>query len=71
MGDTAKGIRALQEAAVIDPTSVAFPELPWLGVYATAEGLAAQGVMLLLLLASALWPMVFARLGKDQPQPAQ
>jgi len=50
------GIRALQEAAVLGMTEVAGPELPWLGVYATVQGLLVQGAVLLMLVLSALWP---------------
>jgi high-affinity iron transporter len=65
-----KGVRALQEAAVLGITILPLPELPWLGVYATVEGLVTQALVLLVLLASALWPLLSARAG-DQPQPAQ
>jgi high-affinity iron transporter len=66
---TGKGVRALQEAAVFDVTGVPAPELPWLGVYGTLEGLAAQLLVLLLLVGSALWPLLGAR--SDEPQPAE
>jgi high-affinity iron transporter len=52
-----KGIRALQEAAVLGMHEVRGPELPWLGVYPTVQGLLVQGVVLLLLVLSALWPL--------------
>jgi high-affinity iron transporter len=57
---TGKGIRALQEAAVVDMSPLSLPELPWLGVYATLEGVLAQGALLMLLTASAVWPMIAA-----------
>lgn len=57
---TGKGIRALQEAAVVGMSPLSMPELPWLGVYATLEGVLAQGVLLALLTASALWPVIAA-----------
>jgi len=56
-----KGVRALQEAAVLSIHPVTFPELQWLGVFATREGLIAQGVLLVLLLGSGLWPWWTAR----------
>jgi high-affinity iron transporter len=54
---TGKGVRALQEAAVLGMTEVHAPEIPLLGIYATLQGLLVQGLVLLLLLASALWPL--------------
>jgi high-affinity iron transporter len=65
-----KGVRALQEAAVLGITTLPLPDLPWLGVYATVEGLVTQSLVLLVLLASALWPLLAARTN-DQPQPAE
>jgi len=56
-----KGIRALQEAAVIDMNIIPVPELPILGIHATTQGLAAQGVLLVLLTGSALWPRFRSR----------
>ncbi|HEX4355169.1 MAG TPA: hypothetical protein VHZ95_19690, partial [Polyangiales bacterium] len=56
-----KGLRALQEAAVVPVHRLALPELPLLGVYATREGLAAQGALLLILAMSALLPWLSAR----------
>jgi high-affinity iron transporter len=56
-----KGIRALQEAAVLGMTEVHGPELAWLGVYPTMQGLLVQGVVLLLLVLSALWPLWLQR----------
>jgi high-affinity iron transporter len=67
---TGKGVRALQEAGVLGITTLHLPELPWIGVYATIEGLVAQLLVLLLLVGSALWPVLAAR-GRDEPQPAQ
>jgi high-affinity iron transporter len=55
------GIHALQEAAVIGITPLAFPELPLLGVHATAETLAAQACVLLFLIGSAFWPLLRQR----------
>jgi high-affinity iron transporter len=66
---TGKGVRALQEAALLGVTSVPVLELPWLGVYATLEGLASQLLVLLLLVGSALWPLLTAR--RHQPLPAE
>jgi high-affinity iron transporter len=65
-----KGVRALQEAAVLGITTLPLPELPWLGIHATVEGLVTQSLVLLVLLASALWPLLAARTN-DQPQPAE
>ncbi|HKU39958.1 MAG TPA: FTR1 family protein [Polyangiales bacterium] len=56
-----KGVRALQEAAVLAVHPLPLPELQWLGIYATREGLIAQGALSLALLASALWPWWSAR----------
>lgn len=58
---TGNGLHALQEAAVVSVTAVEFPELPLLGLHATREGLIAQGLLLLLLLASALGPLLGMR----------
>jgi high-affinity iron transporter len=52
-----KGIRAFQEAAVLGMTEVRGPELSWLGIYPTLQGLCVQGVVLVMLVASALWPV--------------
>jgi high-affinity iron transporter len=57
-----KGVRALQAAAIVPASHLGLPDLPALGVYATGEGLAAQGLLLALLLLSALWPLRQARL---------
>jgi high-affinity iron transporter len=56
-----KGIRALQEAGVIAISTLEAWELPTLGVHATRQGLLAQGLLLVLLCASALWPWLNAR----------
>jgi high-affinity iron transporter len=66
-----KGVRALQEAAVVSIHPVSFPELQWLGVFATREGLLAQGLLLVLLLGSALWPWWTARRAHGEPAPAE
>ncbi len=47
-----EGVRSLQEAAVVGQHLVHFPELPQLGVFATAEGLGAQLLVIVALLAS-------------------
>jgi high-affinity iron transporter len=56
-----KGVRALQEAAILPAHHLGLPELPLLGVYASREGLLVQGVVLVLLAFSALWPLRAAR----------
>jgi high-affinity iron transporter len=66
-----KGIRALQEAAVIGVHPLPLPELQWLGVYATREGLIAQGSLMLMLVGSAIWPWWSARRSSDEPAPAE
>jgi high-affinity iron transporter len=54
-----KGIRALQEAGVLGLSEVSgVPELTWLGLWPTVEGLLTQGAVLLLLIASAVWPLL-------------
>ncbi len=53
-----EGMRSLQEAGVLSQRLVPFPEVPELGIFATAEGLVAQGAVFLGLLASlgySLW----------------
>jgi high-affinity iron transporter len=42
------GIAALQEAAALPMTAVAFPRVVWLGIYPTLEGLGLQGLLVLL-----------------------
>lgn len=49
------GVAALQEAGVMKATAVAFVELPLLGIHATAQGLAWQGLTLALIVAAFLW----------------
>jgi high-affinity iron transporter len=66
-----KGLRSLQEAAVIGVHPLRLPELQWLGVYATREGLIAQGALLLMLLGSAIWPWWSARRSSDEPAAAE
>ncbi|HKP58940.1 MAG TPA: FTR1 family protein [Polyangiales bacterium] len=66
-----KGIRALQEAAVIGVHPLPLPELQWLGIYATREGLIAQGALLLLLIGSAVWPWWSARRSSGLAAPAE
>jgi high-affinity iron transporter len=53
-----KGIRALQEAGVLGLNELPLPELPWLGIWPTMEGVLVQGAVLLLLIGSALWPVL-------------
>ena len=67
---TGNGIRALQEAALVPISELHFPELPVLGIYATAQGLVVQGVVLAFLLGSALWPLR-ASATRNSPQPAE
>jgi high-affinity iron transporter len=51
-----KGVAELQNAGVIGMKPVEWgPRLPVLGVYPTAQSLAAQGVLLLLALVALLW----------------
>jgi high-affinity iron transporter len=61
-----KGIRSLQEAALLSMTEVRAPELSWLGVYPTLQGVLVQGCVLLFLLASAVWPWWSARHAADR-----
>lgn len=56
-----KGIRALQEAGVIGISTFAQFDLNALGIHATIEGMLAQGVLLALLLASAIWAWLQGR----------
>jgi high-affinity iron transporter len=56
-----KGVRAFQEAGVLSIHALNWPELPLLGVFGTAEGMVGQGVLLLLLLSSAIGPWLHAR----------
>jgi high-affinity iron transporter len=50
-----EGIRALQEAGLVGLHTLELPQLPSLGVFATAEGLLAQGFVLAALLASVVY----------------
>ncbi|MHB1121351.1 MAG: FTR1 family protein [Ramlibacter sp.] len=49
------GVAALQEAGVMNSTAVGFVELPLLGIHATAQGLAWQGLTLAVIAAAFLW----------------
>ncbi len=54
-----KGIAELQEGGVIGTTVLAWaPRFPALGIYPTAESLALQGVLLLLLVVGLVWTFV-------------
>jgi high-affinity iron transporter len=65
-----KGMHALQEAAVVSITALDWPQAQVVGLYATVEGLSAQGALLVLLLWSALWPWLKARsAGHTTPAP--
>jgi high-affinity iron transporter len=71
-----KGVHALQEAAVVPLTQLAVRDVPWLGIYGSAESLGAQGLLLVALIASALWPRLSAkheaeRSGKPEPGKSQ
>jgi len=50
-----KGIAALQEAGLVDVTPAAVPRLPVLGLFPTREGIAAQLLTLVILLAGFAW----------------
>jgi high-affinity iron transporter len=56
-----KGVHALQEAAVLPINALGWSGLPAIGLYANWEGLAAQALLLIALLASALAPLRAAR----------
>lgn len=62
-----KGVRALQEAAVLPLHSVGSFELPSLGIFATREGLIVQGILLLALIGSALTPWLASRKNVEAP----
>ena len=62
-----KGAAALQEAGWLTATPVAGPRLEWLGTYPTAETLAAQAVMLVIVVAGFGFNMLSAR----RPTPAK
>jgi high-affinity iron transporter len=49
------GVAALQEGGVVNSTAVRFVELPLLGIHATAQGLAWQGLTLAAIVAAFLW----------------
>ena len=54
-----KGVAELQEGRILPTTIVAWaPRIPALGIYPTVESLAAQGVLLVLLLAALVWTFV-------------
>lgn len=54
-----KGIAELQEGSTIPTTVVSWaPRIPALGIYPTAESLAAQGLLLLLAVAALVWTFV-------------
>ena len=58
-----EGIRALQEAGLVGLHALELPQLPSLGVFATAEGLGAQGLVLVALLASLAYTAWVGRTG--------
>jgi len=53
-----KGVHALQEAAVVPLTHVSVPDVEWFGIYGSVESLVAQGLLLLALVGSAVWPRI-------------
>ena len=55
------GLHALQEAGAVRLTVWGAFQLPQLGIYATREGLLGQGMVLVGLVASALWTVLRAR----------
>jgi high-affinity Fe2+/Pb2+ permease len=64
---TGKGVRALQEGAVLPITSLPWPELPALGIFATVQGLCVQGALLLALALSAVLPWLGSRRALHEP----
>jgi len=58
-----EGVRSLQEAGLLGQRLVPFPEVPQLGIFATIEGLAAQGSVVLALLVSLFYSLWRARGG--------
>jgi len=58
-----KGVHALQEAGVVPLTLIGLRDVAWLGLYGSVESLAAQGLLVLALIASALWPLLTSRSG--------
>lgn len=54
-----QGVAELQEGGLLPVTPLAWaPRIPALGIYPTLESLAAQGVLLLLLVAALVWTFV-------------
>ncbi len=64
------GVAALQEAGVLRATAVRFVELPLLGVHATLQGLAAQGLAVAVIAAGLLFSRQRARAAQAAPAPA-
>jgi high-affinity iron transporter len=56
-----KGIGALQEAGVVPLDPVAFPTVPALGIYPNWQGLALQGLVLLLIVSGLLYQYFSSR----------
>ncbi len=52
-----RGVRSLQEAGVFPLSPVQVPELPWLGIYATREGMVLQGLIVGFLVATAIYSL--------------
>lgn len=50
-----KGMRALQEAGLVSLTLLPGPRVDWLGIFPTAETLAAQGLVVVAIVAITLW----------------
>lgn len=50
-----EGIWALQEGGFLNITPISIPQIPWLGIYPTAEGAFAQGFFILALIVGVLW----------------
>jgi high-affinity iron transporter len=59
------GVHALQEAGVVPWTSLAWPDLPLLGLYPAVETLSAQALVVLGLVAMALWTRHTAELSDE------
>ena len=67
-----KGVRALQEAGVVGTSVVGIPDVPTIGLFGSVQGLAAQGVLIVLLLGSVAWPWLRARReDRSSPSPAE